>query len=294
MPQLITKEITCRDCKVSFTHTTRSNRPKLLCEDCLTESQRKANREHQRRRRAGNHKVPQYLGCRDCGKDWDKPRHRAARCTECRQAANREYQRELRAAKPVPARTFTCKTCAAKIVRVGKSGIVTYCDACKPAARKAAWQRTVAKLREQRGTTMATHCAYCATKFDKPRYRARTPNRCDECKKDLHRAYVRAWWAKQPRGFDHVRRARKMGLGYERFQHIEIFDRDHWRCGICRRHIDRRLRWPHPKSVSLDHVIPLAKGGHHSRRNTQAAHLRCNLRKRTNVAPMGEQIPLFV
>ncbi|WP_158070491.1 HNH endonuclease [Streptomyces luteocolor] len=32
-------------------------------------------------------------------------------------------------------------------------------------------------------------------------------------------------------------------------------------------------------SPSLDHVIPLSRGGSHRRDNVQLAHLRCNLRK---------------
>ena len=32
-------------------------------------------------------------------------------------------------------------------------------------------------------------------------------------------------------------------------------------------------------SATLDHVIPLAKGGAHARANVRCAHLICNLRK---------------
>jgi hypothetical protein len=292
MRQLNTITVTCRDCQVEFTHETRSNRPKLLCDACLLESQRKATREYMQRKRAANRKEPQHLGCRDCGKPWDEPRHRASSCTDCRAEANREYQRQLRAANPTPPRVFICARCKAKIIRVGKSGTATYCEACKPAIKKQHQQRTAARRREKLGTSFATHCHYCKVEFDKPKQRAKVPNRCDECQKERHRAYIRVYYAKQPRGFDHARRARKMGLGYERFTVMEIFERDCWKCGICRKRINQRLRYPHPMSASLDHKKPLAKGGTHSRLNVQAAHLRCNLKKRTHVAPLGEQIPL--
>jgi 5-methylcytosine-specific restriction endonuclease McrA len=201
------------------------------------------------------------------------------------------YQKQYRQENRTPAEFF-CATCGKKIDRQAKSGIATYCPSCAPEAKRQNQLRASARLRERRGTTFATHCHYCNAKFDRPRQRAKTPNRCDECKKDRHRAYIRAYYAKQPRGYDHVRRARKMGLGYERFKVVEIFERDGWKCGICRRPILRRLRYPHSMSASLDHKVPLSKGGHHSRLNTQASHLRCNLRKRTHVAPLGEQIPL--
>lgn len=38
----------------------------------------------------------------------------------------------------------------------------------------------------------------------------------------------------------------------------------------------------HPKSVSLDHVTPVSKGGSHTRDNTQATHLLCNQKKHNN------------
>ena len=49
---------------------------------------------------------------------------------------------------------------------------------------------------------------------------------------------------------------------------------------LCRKNINKTLAWPHPMSASLDHVIPIARGGEHSYANTQIAHLTCNIRKR--------------
>lgn len=75
------------------------------------------------------------------------------------------------------------------------------------------------------------------------------------------------------------RRARLNGREVERFSDLEIFDRDGWVCQICGQQIHRELKRPHPASVSLDHVIPIALGGNHTRANVQASHLQCNLRK---------------
>ena len=73
---------------------------------------------------------------------------------------------------------------------------------------------------------------------------------------------------------------RKREATVERFKPVEIFERDGWRCGICGHQIDQDLRYPDPGSASLDHVVPLADGGLHSRANSQASHLGCNCRKR--------------
>ena len=36
---------------------------------------------------------------------------------------------------------------------------------------------------------------------------------------------------------------------------------DGWRCWICGRQTDRDQSWSHPNAATIDHVIPLAKGG---------------------------------
>lgn len=77
----------------------------------------------------------------------------------------------------------------------------------------------------------------------------------------------------------HARRVRIGSGTVERFAALEIFERDDWMCGLCREAIDPSLKWPEPLSASLDHVLPIAAGGEHTRANTQAAHLICNVRK---------------
>lgn len=81
----------------------------------------------------------------------------------------------------------------------------------------------------------------------------------------------------------HARRVRMRNARAERFGRIAVFERDGWICGICKHEIPKDLRHPSPRSASLDHVVPLSKGGSHSMANTQAAHLVCNLRKGTRL-----------
>lgn len=51
-------------------------------------------------------------------------------------------------------------------------------------------------------------------------------------------------------------------------------------CGICGKPVDMSLRYPHPLSKCIDHIIPLAKGGHPSDLdNLQLAHWTCNRQK---------------
>jgi 5-methylcytosine-specific restriction endonuclease McrA len=75
------------------------------------------------------------------------------------------------------------------------------------------------------------------------------------------------------------RRARLAEVIVESFSHREIFERDRWVCQLCRGPVIATIKHPDPMSPSLDHIIPLAKYGNHTRANVQLAHLLCNLRK---------------
>lgn len=72
------------------------------------------------------------------------------------------------------------------------------------------------------------------------------------------------------------RRAIAHGVEAESVDRDRVGERDGWRCGICRRRVRRELLWPHPKSPSLDHIIPISQDGPHTYANCRIAHLVCN------------------
>jgi 5-methylcytosine-specific restriction endonuclease McrA len=80
------------------------------------------------------------------------------------------------------------------------------------------------------------------------------------------------------------RRARLLDAWVEDVDIAVVFERDEGLCGICTEVIDLALDWPHRMSLTLDHVVPLARGGEHSYRNTQVAHAVCNSRKSDRIA----------
>lgn len=49
------------------------------------------------------------------------------------------------------------------------------------------------------------------------------------------------------------------------------------RCHICTLPINLALAYPHPLSLSLDHVLPRSRGGSDDVSNLRPVHLRCNL-----------------
>jgi 5-methylcytosine-specific restriction endonuclease McrA len=61
-------------------------------------------------------------------------------------------------------------------------------------------------------------------------------------------------------------------------------------CGICGKPVDKSLRYPHPMSPTVDHIIPVSKGGHPSDiDNLQLAHWCCNRQKSDSLAVAKEQ-----
>lgn len=87
------------------------------------------------------------------------------------------------------------------------------------------------------------------------------------------------------------RRAIERGIEADRFDPIEVLERDGWRCHICRCRTPQRLRGSyHPRAPELDHIVPLAQGGKHTRANTACSCRQCNIAKG---ATARGQLPLF-
>ena len=62
-------------------------------------------------------------------------------------------------------------------------------------------------------------------------------------------------------------------------------------CGICGKPVDFSYRYPHPMSPTVDHIIPVSKGGHPSDiDNLQLAHRCCNREKSDRLAPAPQVV----
>lgn len=86
-------------------------------------------------------------------------------------------------------------------------------------------------------------------------------------------------WNDRRRDAYHRRRALKKAASTGRPVLLEeIRERDGNRCYLCERKVPDRA-YPHPLSPSLDHVVPLSKGGAHDPDNVRLTHLRCNVEK---------------
>lgn len=142
-------------------------------------------------------------------------------------------------------------------------------------------------------------------------YRERNKERCAARNKawrlahpDKMAAYRKRWlsvnserfvgmhkeWRRTPKGRaylrrrDATRRACMASAIKENFDSIEIFERDGWVCKNCGCETPRELIGELQfnrclNQPTLDHVVPLAKGGDHTRANSQLLCRRCNSSK---------------
>jgi len=63
---------------------------------------------------------------------------------------------------------------------------------------------------------------------------------------------------------------------FESIDPRQVFDEEGWECYLCGRQC---IEWPgfnSPDMATLDHVVPLSKGGPHTRANVRCCCSECN------------------
>ena len=72
----------------------------------------------------------------------------------------------------------------------------------------------------------------------------------------------------------------------------EIYQRDRGRCSLCRKRVPAHFHSlkSYAAMPTLDHIVPLSRGGNHTRDNVQLAHHGCNSAK--NNRRCGSQMRL--
>lgn len=102
---------------------------------------------------------------------------------------------------------------------------------------------------------------------------------CKACCK-VHRAQERVKKRDKKKGISNRQRYRAtVEHGHDDAETIllsDVYRRDGGRCHICKKYVPSNL-------ASLDHVIPLSRGGRHVIGNVKIAHLKCNKRKGAKV-----------
>jgi 5-methylcytosine-specific restriction endonuclease McrA len=76
------------------------------------------------------------------------------------------------------------------------------------------------------------------------------------------------------------------------YDRADIAQRDRWTCSLCGQRILRNAKVPHPRALTMDHVVPISEGGDDAPWNVKAAHFRCNSVKGNRPIEAGEQLML--
>lgn len=122
------------------------------------------------------------------------------------------------------------------------------------------------KERDRRGLALARRCTICSIVF--------MPDEGEvTCSPDCR--------AEAQRRLRYRRRALLAEAFVEDVVRSEIFERDDYTCQLCGDGIDMTIEFPDRMAPTIDHIIPLARGGTHEPSNVQAAHFVCNVRKGT-------------
>lgn len=238
---------------------------------------------------------------RSCG---GKPQIRCS--ARCRQKySNSEYIR-----RRAPNRPTACAECAGPIEQSELGRPRRFCsDECKARQTNRRARRTIGPVAKP----AERECAHCGRTFQPKRsdskycyvawcaqaaYRDRKAAgetglmvehavECGECGKAFTGKHPRARWCSQICQIRHRARAatrRRVKVESEPYADREIFERDGWVCRLCGSAIDPDVDRRHAQGATVDHTVPLSRGGPDTRANVAAAHNVCNRRKSAQLA----------
>lgn len=138
---------------------------------------------------------------------------------------------------------------------------------------EATWMKTKNRL-------TSGQCKVCSSWFVSPH----TDVTCSAECWTIHNRLARQRWVDN-------RRARKRNAFVEVVYRKKVFERDGYRCHLCNRKTNPDRLVPHPRAPTIDHVIPLARGGTHEPSNCRTACFLCNSKKGDRGG--GEQLLLM-
>lgn len=239
--------------------------------------------------------------CMGCGKSCDPRSPRCRSCATKAQWANGKIRNRN------PSVLGACPECGDPVVYSGFGALKKYCSAkCNARVQNRRSRRRIPpvdlakrecrecgnafKPRRIDGVYCSRRC-YLVGNAKRPEF---VPERrtCHEC----GQAY-KAWRHDQrfcePRcahafhGRARMNKARtgKAALYVDR----EIFERDGWVCWLCEERVDPTLPRRNRRGATIDHVVPLARGGADTPDNVRLAHWECNHDKHTRIVAQRNQ-----
>ncbi|UXA19533.1 HNH endonuclease [Mycobacterium sp. SMC-4] len=160
------------------------------------------------------------------------------------------------------------------------------------------WDRNLGRASKTASAVRFPDCVACGKPFCTRNSTAKTCSR--ECRRKAVAEWTRNKYAANPEfrarslAEAHARRANKLGLGNKKVLLSYLIERDGGQCRIPNCLFPHRKVTPlgstGPRRPSIDHIVPLSKGGEHALHNVQLAHTKCNQSKNNRGA--GDQLAL--
>lgn len=210
--------------------------------------------------------------CRQCSTQFEK--HKRGASAFCSSVCHRAFWRALtdqraREKRVSEMRSRTCLTCGAMFVRLRRG---QFCSkACSLLRRcECGGLRPKMALACRACRSVCVGCRVAISPAPTRRY-------CATCKRDAQRDAAHRHRIAR-RGGDLT----TDGAGLVVIR-AELYREARGRCGICREIVPLLVDVMDPYAPTIDHIIPLARGGRHTRDNVQLAHRRCNCAKSDRV-----------
>lgn len=221
-----------------------------------------------------NHAGTVTIKCRTCGEVFDRTVQRVQKetvvCFECQKQETKRRNAERRMEK---ARIRTereaarvAKSLESSAYQLSRMLLLDDAHICKVCGK----EYTLREYMESTGLRYYRDSGYCSA----------------ECR-DAH-TKERAKISHKGRRDSHRHRAVKYGCAYDSSVTLtKLIKRDGLRCAICGEMCDLNdhswSEYSGPTYPSIDHIVPMSKGGGHVWGNVQVAHIICNSEKGANV-----------
>lgn len=130
-----------------------------------------------------------------------------------------------------------------------------------------------------------TACTVCATPIRRSHKADRRPTCSVNCRSIIQFGQAATHQGNYDWATGAMRRAALAGATViDRFDRLHVFERDGWICYRCEQPTDPDTSPFDPISPTVDHVVPLSKGGEHTLANVRTCCLGCNSAKQDHAA----------
>jgi 5-methylcytosine-specific restriction endonuclease McrA len=240
----------CRRCGIEFEASGSRGRIRVFCSpECRV-------------------KPKPIVECRYCGKRVELDLLGGTRKKYCNNSCKDRLQTERKRPDPLQ---LECRICGAHYETQRKRSATCGLETCQSENVRRNMRKRDQLIREASPPTKVRTCGWCKGEIVIPR--SYTGNRL----------YHPACKARARRVTDRRKNTNRRGVSGQRIGVDQIGDRDNWVCQLCGQPVDSSLSGRCAEGPTVDHILPISKGGLDNLENLQLAHRECNARKGNRV-----------